>query len=63
LALPPSREVHRLQLQGHQRVIGNLGARVDDQIEEVARVVCEDRNAEKEVKLLTKQTNLLVSLK
>jgi hypothetical protein len=55
--------VHRLQLQGHQRVIGNLGARVDDQIEEVARVVCEDRNAEKEVKLLTKQTNLLVSLK
>jgi hypothetical protein len=52
-----------LQLQGHQRVIRNVGARVDDQIEEVARAICEDRNAEKEVNLLTKLTNLLVSLK
>ena len=63
IALPPSSEVHMVQPQEHQRVVRSLEARIDEQIEEVARVICEDRNAEKEIMLLTKLTSLLTSLK
>jgi len=52
-----------VQPQEHRRVIRNLQARIDEQIDEVARVICEDRDAEQEVRLLTRLSSVLVSWK
>ena len=51
------------QPQERQQTIRSLEARIDQQIEVVARVICEDGNAEHQVLALTRLSNLLVSLK
>jgi hypothetical protein len=50
-----------IQPVDRQQTIRNLEAVIAQQIEEVARVVCEDRDAEREVRLLTRLGRLLIS--
>jgi hypothetical protein len=51
------------QSRGNQRAIRNLEARIAEQVEQVAQAICDDRNAEQEVKLLYRLSSLLASLK
>ena len=51
------------QPQERQRTIRSLESRIDQQIEVVARAICEDRCAEREVLALNRLSNLLCSLK
>jgi hypothetical protein len=47
---------------GEQRAIRSLEAKICEQIEEVARAICEMRHAEKEARLLERFTSLLAFL-
>jgi hypothetical protein len=49
------------QLSSDKKIAATLQARIDEQIEEVAKAVCEGGNAERQWRRLERLTRLLVS--